>query len=680
MKSIAIAAALLASSLMCAQSARTPEAPQLPKEIPTFDVNAIDKQVNPCDDFYQFSCGSWLKNNPIPPDQSSWGRFDQLNERNEYVLKAILEKDASAPGNNPIARQVGDYYAACMDETLADKKGAAPLDPEFRRINAITSKSQVIPAVVTLHMNGTDTFFSYSSDQDFKDATQEIPEVDQAGIALPDRDYYLKEDAKSQQIRQQYVEHMQKMFQLVGDSPGKAQAEAKAVMNIETQLAKGSMDRVSRRDPASVYHKMSLQDVQKLSPSIAWSSYFDQMGTPNVTALNVVAPDFLKQLSATLDSTSLDDLKTYLRWHVLHDEARLLSKPFVDENFRFFRTVLTGAEQNRPRWKRCVSSTDSQLGEALGRQYVDETFGAEGKARTLALVRSLEESLNQDIKTLPWMTDQTKQEALKKLAQIRNKIGYPDNWRDYSSVKIDRADLVGNYHRAAAFEVRRQLNKIGKPVNEKEWDMSPPTVNANYNPQMNDINFPAGILQPPFYSNRADDAPNFGGIGAVIGHELTHGFDDEGRQFDPAGNLRDWWTPVDAKAFQERAQCIVDEYSNFVATDDVKLNGKLVLGENTADNGGARIAYMSMLRTPEGKDPLKTTDGYTPAQRFFIGFGQIWCEGERPEYLRMLATVDPHSPGKWRANGTVQNMPEFAQAFACKAGQKMVREPACRVW
>jgi predicted metalloendopeptidase len=404
------------------------------------------------------------------------------------------------------------------------------------------------------------------------------------------------------------------------------------------------------------------------------------MGSHGVDSLNVEVPKFFKQLDVTLKTTSLDDLKTYMRWNVLTEYAPLLSKPFVDENFRFFGTILTGSPQIQPRWKRCTRYANRQLGEALGQQYVAETFGPEGKARTLKLVEALHESLEQDIRDLPWMTDQTKAEALKKLAKFRRKIGYPDQWRDYSSIKIERGDLVGNYRRAAAFEVRRQLNKIGKPVDEREWTMTPPTVNAYYNPLMNDINFPAGILQPPFYDNKADDAVNYGGIGVVIGHEMTHGFDDEGRQFDPDGNLRDWWTPADAKAFQQRAQCIVDEYSSFSASQGVNVNGKLTLGENTADNGGMRISYMSLLRTPEMQNSEKKIDGYTPLQRFFISYGQIWCQNEREEISRLRALTDPHSPGRWRVNGVVQNMPEFSQAFGCKTGDKMVRNPACRVW
>jgi predicted metalloendopeptidase len=425
---------------------------------------------------------------------------------------------------------------------------------------------------------------------------------------------------------------------------------------------------------------MTVKELEASSPALNWSRYFNEMGSHGVDSLNVEVPKFFKQLDVTLKTTSLDDLKTYMRWNVLTEYAPLLSKPFVDENFRFFGTILTGSPQIQPRWKRCTRYTNRQLGEALGQQYVAETFGPEGKARTLKLVEALHESLEQDIKDLPWMTDQTKAEALKKLAKFRRKIGYPDQWRDYSSIKIERGDLVGNYRRAAAFEVRRQLNKIGKPVDEREWTMTPPTVNAYYNPLMNDINFPAGILQPPFYDNKADDAVNYGGIGVVIGHEMTHGFDDEGRQFDPDGNLRDWWTPADAKAFQQRAQCIVDEYSSFPASEGVNVNGKLTLGENTADNGGMRISYMSLLRTPEMQNSEKKIDGYTPLQRFFISYGQIWCQNEREEISRLRALTDPHSPGRWRVNGVVQNMPEFSQAFGCKAGDKMVRNPACRVW
>lgn len=680
-----------------------------PRQLPSMDVTAIDKTANPCEDFYQYACGNWTKNNPIPPDQAVWGRFNQLHDNNQYILKEILEKDsADSPGRSAVEQKIGDYYSSCMDEAAVEKKGATPLQPDFNRITAMKSKNDILAELIDLHAKGVGSFFSFGSDQDFKDASQVIAEIDQGGLALPDKDYYLREDAKSAKTREQYLQHVTSMFKLLGDSPEKAAAEAKVVMNIETELAKGSMDRVSRRDPTKLYHKMEVKELSALLPSIAWQRYFQEVGAPGtIASLNVVAPDYLKAMNSVLSSSSLDDLKTYMRWHVLHENAPLLSKPFVDENFSFYGTALTGQKQIRPRWKRCVSLVDHQLGEALGQAYVAQTFGPEGKERTLKMVRALEAALAQDIKGVSWMSDTTKQEAMKKLEAIQNKIGYPDKWRDYSTVNIVRGDLLGDSERASAFEVKRQLNKIGKPVDKTEWGMTPPTVNAYYDPQMNNINFPAGILQPPFYSNQADDAVNFGGIGMVIGHELTHGFDDEGRQFDPDGNLRDWWTKQDGQAFEQRAQCIVDEYSSFEVQPGLKGNGKLTEGENVADNGGMRVAYMALLNsTAEGKEmkggsagpespegpaasPQSQTqtqsqaqmkDGYTPLQRFFLSYGQIWCQNVREEAARQQTLTNEHSLGRWRVNGVVRNMPEFQNAFSCKAEDKMVGHPACRVW
>ncbi len=532
--------------------------------------------------------------------------------------------------------------------------------------------------IARLHRSGMPALFEFGSGQDFKNSSAVIAQLDQGGLALPDRDYYLKSDADTLAIRQKYLAHIQRIFELAGDPPDRAKAGAETVLRIETELAKGSLDRVSQRDPEKVYHKMNQQELAKLSPAFRWSQYFTDSGTPQFQDLNVAWPDYFKALNSALSTFSLDEWKTYLRWHVLHSEAALLPAPYVDENFDFYGKTLTGAKELRPRWKRCVDFTDSQLGEALGRKFVERTFGAEGKERTLKMVDAIEKALGQDIQSVAWMTPATKQQALVKLKAITNKIGYPDKWRDYSSVQIRRDDAAGNGMRADQFEFQRQLNKIGKPVDRLEWGMTPPTVNAYYDPLMNNVNFPAGILQPPFYDNGADDAVNFGGIGTVIGHELTHGFDDEGRQFDAQGNLRDWWTPADAKAFGEREACLADEYSNFSPVPGVQLNGKLTLGENTADNGGVRLALMALVNTIGNQRPKM--DGFTPEQRFFLSFGQIWCENERDESLRLRARTDPHSPSKFRVNGVVKNMPEFEKAFACKAGQPMVPANACHVW
>src|SRR5215831_18519002 len=582
-----------------------------------FDVRNMDKAADPCKDFYQFACGNWIKNNPTPPDQSRWGRFSELDERNRYILRDILEAAAKGgPERDANAQKIGDYYAACMDEKAIDAKGLAPLQPEIDRVRNLKDKSQIAELVAHLHRNGISALFGFVSEPDFKDSNSVIAGIDQGGLGLPDRDYYLKDDPRSVDIRKKYVEHVQRMFELAGVPAERAKANAETVMRIETELAKGSMDRVSRRDPEKIYHPMKKEDLAKLGQTFNWTQYFTAAKPPAFQTVDVSTPDFFKTIDAQLQKASLDDWKVYLEWHLLHSQAPLLPSAFVNENFSFYGKTLTGAEQLRPRWKRCVDFTDNQLGEALGRAYVEKTFGAKGKERTLEMVHALEKSLGEDIEKLPWMTPATKKEAALKLKAITNKIGYPEKWRDYSSVTVRRDDAMGNAMRADEFEFQRQLNKIGKPVDRLEWLMSPPTVNAYYDPQMNNINFPAGILQPPFFDNAMDDAVNFGGIGMVIGHELTHGFDDEGRQFDPKGNLRDWWTDKDAKEFQERTACIADQYSGFSVAKGANINGKLTLGENVADNGGARIALRALLNTI-GND-RKSIDGMTPEQRFFI--------------------------------------------------------------
>jgi putative endopeptidase len=644
-----------------------------------FDVKAIDKAADPCSDFYQYACGNWIKSNPIPADQARWGRFNELAERNRQALHEILETAAKPEaGRDSVARQIGDYYAACMDEKGIEARGLAPLAAEFDRIRQLSDKSQLAAEIAHLHRSGVGSLFEFGSGQDFKDSTAVVAQLDQGGLGMPDRDYYLKDDPKSVELRQKYLAHVQRMFELAGRSPETAKADAATVMRIETELAKGSLDRVSRRDPEKIYHPMKRADVVALSPAFQWEQYFTGTRAPAFQAIVLSSPEYFKTLDKQIQDTSLDDWKVYLGWHLLHSEAALLPSAFLKENFDFYGKTLTGAKEMRPRWKRCTDFTDNQLGEALGKKYVEKTFGAAGKERTLKMVHALEKALGEDIEKLPWMTAATKKEALVKLQAITNKIGYPDNWRDYSSVEIKRDDAIGNGFRADQFEFQRQLDKIGKPVDRLEWGMTPPTVNAYYDPQMNNINFPAGILQPPFFDNAMDDAVNFGGIGMVIGHELTHGFDDEGRQFDPKGNLQDWWTPADAKEFQQRAACVDDEYSSFTVAPGVHINGKLTLGENTADNGGVRVALMALLNTI-GKD-TKKIDGFTPEQRFFLSFGQVWCSNEREEALRLQVATDPHSPPKFRVNGVVQNSPEFQKAFSCKAGQPMVKANVCRVW
>lgn len=672
---------LVLAGLAAAQAGGKGNGSEEPKQIPSFDTSALDRTADPCADFYQFSCGGWVKNNPIPPDQAVWGRFSELGEYNRQVLHEILENAAKAAKRTANEQKIGDYYASCMDEDGINKKGIAVLKPEFDRINGLTSKADLPALVAHLHIEQVNVFFNFTSGPDFKNAKEVIGQADQGGLSLPERGYYLKTDPKSVELRKAYQEHVTNMFKLLGDAPEKAAAEAQTVMKIETALAQGSMDVVERREPSNIYHKMSEQDWQALSPGFSFTKYLTGLGAPSLTSLNVAVPDFYKALDTQLKDISLDDIKTYLRWHVVHSQAPMLPTDFVNENFNFFGKTLTGAKELRARWKRCVAATDGDLGEALGDAYVAKVFPPEAKARTLKMVKALEEALRQDITTLPWMTEETRKQALIKLDAIQNKIGYPSKWRDYSTLKIVRGDAMGNSVRSNEFEARRQLNKIGKPLDKQEWQMTPPTVNAYYDPTQNNINFPAGILQPPFYDFKADNGINFGGIGAVIGHELTHGFDDQGAQFDKDGNLRNWWTEADNKAFQQREQCIVDEYSSFIVTDDVHLNGKLTLGENTADNGGLRIADMALQNTEkaEGKEPGKI-DGFTQEQRLFLGWGQIWCQNQTDQIARLRVQVDPHSPGNNRVNGVVRNMPEFQRAWGCKTGQPMVAENACHVW
>jgi putative endopeptidase len=643
------------------------------------DLSAMDQTADPCNDFYQYACGAWIKNHPAPPDQPYYGRFHELQDRNNGILRDILQEAAkpSAPADQ---RKIGDYYASCMAETEIDAKGTAPLTPDLQRVDAIKDKNDIPAVAGHLQTVGTTTFFGFGAQPDFKDASQYMLIYAQGGLGLPDRDYYIKDDANAQSLRAGYEKHVSKMLQLGGETPARAAADAKAVLQIETALAKAALDRVSRRNPTNIYHKMSRDEVKKLMPAFNMSQFLERAEAPPGDSANVSEPEFLKAVDQVVSSTSLADLKSYMRWHVVHAQAALLPKTFVDENFEFYGKALTGAQEQTPRWKRCVEATDGDLGEALGKAYVERTFGAEGKTRTLEMVHAIETAMGSDIDTIDWMTPETKKAAQLKLQAVANKIGYPDKWRDYSTLRIVRGDAYGNSQRANAFAYKRQMAKIGKPVDKTEWLMTPPTVNAYYNPQENNINFPAGILQPPFFIKAADDAVNFGAAAAVVGHELTHGFDDQGRRFDAQGNLREWWTPADGKAFEERALCIDTQYSGYTAIDDIKLNGKLTLGENVADNGGLRLAWMALNELMKTKQLPAKSDGLSPQQRFFVGWGQMWCENRTDEIARLHAKLNPHSPGRYRTNGVVSNMPEFATAFSCSAPAKMVQQPVCRVW
>jgi putative endopeptidase len=661
-------------SAQTSPSSSTPSSSGLPGEIPVFDVNAIDKSADPCLDFYQYACGTWVKNNPIPPDKSRWGRFDELAEHNLYILRDILA-EAQAPGKHSASEtMVGTYYASCMDESAIEKKGTAPLAPALDRINGINTKAELIRQIAIMHRNSTPALFAFYSQPDMHNSTETVAFLDQGGITMPDRDYYIKDDPKSVETRQKYVEHVQKIFELAGDKPAVAAAEAKTVLAVETGLAQASMDRTLRRDPKTRDHKMTVAEIAAAAPNFDLTVYFAENGSPKFTSLNVGNPEFFKQVNEQLNARPLEDWKVYLRWKTINDYAPLLTKAFAEEDFLFNGKYLSGQQEMEPRWKRCVKATDRNLGMALGKLYVDRTFGAEGKERTLKMVQGIENAMRQDIGQLTWMSDTTQKKAYEKLNAIVNNIGYPDTWRDYSSVVIKPDDYAGNAVRSGAFEVHRVYSKIDRPTDRKDWGMTPPTVNAYYRSSMNDINFPAGILQPPFYGKLMDDAVNYGGIGVVIGHELTHGFDDQGRKYDAEGNFRDWWSAEDAREFEQRADCTASEYSSFVSVkdekSDIKLNGKLTLGENTADNGGLKLAYMALMSIL-GDTPVKPIDGYTPAQRYFLAYGQIWCQNVTDQEARKRVLTDPHSPGRWRVNGAVQNSAAFQQAFGCKAGQPM---------
>jgi endothelin-converting enzyme/putative endopeptidase len=568
-----------------------------------------------------------------------------------------------------------------MDESAVEKAGAAPLQRWLGQIDALRSRRELpaLLAALQLATNDAGFFFGFGSNQDFADSSRVIAFASAGGLGLPDRDYYVKDDEKSKEIRAKYLAHIEKTFVLLGNDAASAARAAAQVMEIETALAKVSLTRVEKRDPYKLFHKFDAKGLQALTPGFDWTAFQKGIGLSPRNTFNVTEPEFFKTLEAQWNALPIDDIKIYLRWHLVRNMAPYLSKAFVDQDFEFFSKTLRGVPEQKPRWKRCVTLVDAQLGEALGQEFVSRAFSADLKKKTLQMTKQIEKAMADDIASLDWMSAETKTRALEKLHAIVNKIGYPDKWRSYAAMTVKRDDFAGNVVRGNVFESHYQLAKIGKPLDRGEWSMTPPTVNAYYNAQMNDINFPAGVLQPPLYDPKMDDAPNYGNTGGTIGHELTHGFDDEGRQFDAKGNLKDWWTKKDAQAFEARAQCIADQYAQYTIVDDIKINSKLTLGEDVADLGGLILAWTAWKAQTVAHPPV-SRDGFTPEQRFFIGYAQWACENERPENLRVKALTDPHSPGKYRVNGLLVNMPEFEKAFACKAGQGMVSEKRCRVW
>ncbi len=660
------------------------QAPTPVQTLPGFDKSAMDGTANPCVDFYQYACGNYSKLHPIPADLPSFDQFSNLYEFNLQALHGILDKASTthaAAGSDE--QKIGDYYASCMDTAAIDKAGLAPIQPELDRIAAIQSREELTPEIAHLQRISVNAFFGLGVDQDFKNATREIAVMDQGGLGLPEKDYYLRTGAKDEELRGQYVQHIANVLKLLGATPDAAGKSAAAILAFETALAKVSLGNVERRDPDKIYHMQPVTKFASDTPNLHVAEFLKEAGTPPVTQLNVATPEFFTGLNQLLGSTSLDTLKDYMRVFVVDSFSSRLPKAFDEEHFDFYGRKLEGIPEQQARWKRCVDATDTGLGEVLGKVYVAQYFGGDSKARTAEEVKQIEAAMDRDLDQLSWMSPATKAKAHEKLAAIVDKIGYPNKWRDYSALAIKSGDSLGNSMRAREFESDYQLHKIGRPVDKGEWDMTPSTVNADYLATMNTINFPAGILQPAFYDRTASDATNYGHIGAVVGHELTHGFDDEGRKFDAQGNLKDWWTEEDAKRFDQRTDCVVKEYNGFVAVDDLHVNGKLTLGENTADNGGLRLAWMALMADAAGKHTAldqKTATGYTPKQELFLGWAQNWCSTDRPEMLRLAVQTDVHSPDRVRANGVVVNMPEFRQAFGCKTGQPMAPETMCRVW
>jgi putative endopeptidase len=671
-----------APSASVAAAPRTPPGP--PKVETTLasvglDGTAIDRSVDPCTDFYQFACGKWLERTEIPPDKSKWARsFSEIFEKNEAELRDILEAAAKNPGDDPVSKKIGAYYSACMDEPGIEKAGIKPIAKLLAEAKKVRDPKSMTALVTELHKNKIWALFDVSSSQDFKDATKEIASLDQNGLGLPDRDYYTKDDDDSKKIRARYVEHVGKMMQLAGMTKKQADKAAADVLKIETELAKISKTRVERRDPKGMYNKIDRAGVVKAAPAFGWDAYFKGIGFPDLQEISVTSVPYFEGLEKVLGAFKPAEWQSYFEWQIVHRAAPALSKAFVDENFAMDQ-ALTGVKELPKRWKRCVESTDRGLGELLAQPYVKASFPGDSKVAAEQMVHEISAAFGHEVDKLDWMDDATKKRALEKLADMAYLIGYPDKWKEYDFA-IDPKAYAANVLASRAWDLHRDLAKIGKPVDRKEWQMTPPTVNAYYDPQMNHMVFPAGILQPPFYSSKYAIAVNLGGMGMVVGHELTHGFDDEGSQFDGKGNLDNWWAPEVGEKFRGKTSCIADEYGSFETVPGVKLNGKLTLGENIADNGGILLAYEAYKTLRDGAKEAYVADGFSEDQQFFLATGQAWCSKQRDEYAKMAAQVDPHSPPKFRVNGSLSNLKPFWDAFSCKEGTPMHPAKACKVW
>ncbi len=638
----------------------------------------FDSGIKLEDSFYHHTNGGWLKENPIPPEYSRWGSFSVIQENNQANLRMICERVAKKSDPSLVEKRVGDFFTSGMDEAAINALGATPLKPELEKIAAISSPADILATLAHFHRLGIDAGFSFGSTTDQKASDREIAALAQGGLGLPERGYYFNEDEKSKTTRGQYVVHIEKMLTLLGESPEAAKASAAAVMKLETTLAQGALARVQLRDPYKSYHKMPLSEALAKVPSLDLKSYFAAMKTPEFSEINLAHPDFMKGFASALTATPVIDWQAYLRWHLVHTYAPFLSQPFDQENFAFYGTTLTGTTQQKPRWKRIVSSVDLLIGDSLGQLYVAEFFPAESKQRVLKLVEDLRSSLGDRLNALDWMDEPTKAKAQEKLAAFVVKMGYPDIWKDYAGVEISRSNFLANIQAATRYAVARDIAKIGGPVDRKEWGMSAPTVNAYYRPTNNEIVFPAGILQPPFFDAKADDAVNYGGIGAVIGHEMTHGFDDSGRKYDAKGNLNDWWSKDSTEKFNIRAAAVVKQFAAYTVLDGLHVNGELTQGENIADLGGVKVAFGALKKALAGK-PGEVIDGFTPEQRFFISYSTIWRSNSRPEALRLQINTDPHSPAEFRTNGPLSNLDEFAEAFKIPADSPMRRAASERV-